>query len=376
MQAVLPIEPHPSQTDVPVNSHAPQSAALTFEALRAAIPAACYQRSVVKGVGFICLVFMVYGATSYLLYTAESLWALAVFAAIRGLTIGPTFIVGHDACHDALTPSPTWNRVLGQIAFLPSWHSFTAWRYRHNFIHHRHTQVLEMDNGYPPASAVQFALMSTWQRLIYRRSRSIPFAGLLYFPEWLHHHPLASAADRADYQKAGKYFALDYLLVLVWVVCEVALFAGVFAHFGLVSASHFHPALMVFFGIFVTQFFWNWQMGVVTFLHHFHPDVVWYSEDAAPGGAERQLRSTIHTSFPLGTNWIMRNILEHTAHHIVPQIPLYHLPAAQAALREAYAKELKSEPLSLATVWRTFSVCKLWDPVAKRWAQYPARSGS
>ena len=178
--------------------------ALSFEAMRAAIPAHCYERSVGMGILFLGLAYGLYGATTYLLYTAESIWALIAFAAIRGLTIGPTFIVGHDACHDALTPSPRWNRVLGQIALLPSWHSFTAWRFRHNFIHHRHTQVLELDDGYPPADAAQFRRMTFLHRLRYRLSRTIPFAGLLYFPEWLGSHLLPDATRRKEYKIAGR----------------------------------------------------------------------------------------------------------------------------------------------------------------------------
>jgi acyl-lipid omega-6 desaturase (Delta-12 desaturase) len=306
-----------------------------------------------------------------LLYTANSWWALVLFAVIRGLTIGPTFIVGHDACHEALTPSPRWNRVLGQMALLPSWHSFTAWRYRHNFIHHRHTQILELDDGYPPADAAQFLRMSGMQRLHYRLSRTIPFAGFLYFPEWLHQQFLPDAASRKAYQLAGRYFALDYALILLWMACEIALFAGAFALMGWVVPSHFSPAVMLFFGIVVTQFFWNWEMGFVTYLHHFHPDVAWHRECDAPRAAERQLISTVHMKFPAGLNWGLFNILEHTVHHIEPEIPLYRLAKAQAALKEAFPGQVTQVPFSLSAVWRTFAVCKIWDPELRRWTGYP-----
>ena len=339
--------------------------------MRAAIPAHCYERSVGMGILFLGLAYALYGATTYLLYTAESLWALSVFAAVRGLTIGPTFIVGHDACHDALTPSARWNRLLGQIALLPSWHSFTAWRFRHNFIHHRHTQVLELDDGYPPADPAQFGRMTFLQKLRYRLSHTIPFAGLLYFPEWLESHLLPGAARRKEYKVAGRYFALDYALVIIWMTCEVALFAGLLARIGLVSESHFHPAVMLFFGIVVTQFFWHWEMGLVTFLHHFHPEVMWYREFEAPPAAERQLISTIHVKFPAGCNWGLFNIIEHTAHHISPQIPLYQLANAQAARKDAYPERVTQEQFSPAMILKTFAVCKLWDPIRKCWIGYP-----
>jgi acyl-lipid omega-6 desaturase (Delta-12 desaturase) len=347
------------------------SSGLSFDAIRAVIPARCYERSIGMGMLFLALTFIVYSALTYLLYTAQSIGALVAFAVIRGLTIGPTFIVGHDACHDALTPNARCNRVLGQIAFLPSWHSFTAWRLRHNFIHHRHTQILELDDAYPPVDAQQFQRMTFWQRLTYRLSRTIPFAGLLYFPEWLHQHLLPSAASREEYKKAGRFFALDYALIMLWMGCEVALFGGVFAHIGFVDASNFQPAVMLFFGLVVTQFFWNWQMGFVTFLHHFHPDVSWYQHADAPGAAERQLVSTVHMKFPVGLNWGMLNILEHTAHHIAPRIPLYQLANAQAALKNAYRSQVTQERISFSTVLKPFAVCKLWDTERKCWVGYP-----
>ena len=344
---------------------------LSFAAIRAAIPAKCYERSISAGIFFLVLAYTLYASTTYLLYTASSFWALLAFATLRGLIIGLTFIVGHDACHEALTPSTRWNRVLGQIALLPSLHSFTVWRYRHNFVHHRHTQVLERDNGYPPADAVQFRRMDVLQRLRYRLSRTIPFAGLLYFPEWLQYQLLPSAVSRAAYKKAGRYFAFDYTLVVLWMLCEVALFAGALSQVGLVTASHFHPAVMLFFGIVVTQFFWYWEMGVVTFLHHFHPGVPWYRDSQAPSTAERQLISTVHVAFPAGMNWGLFNILEHTAHHIAPQIPFYKIAGAQAALQDAYPRLLTRERFSVRTIRKTFAVCKLWDPVGRRWMGYP-----
>src|SRR5512141_2386513 len=41
-------------------------------------------------------------------------------ALAAGFWIGRLFILGHDACHQAYSPSRTLNRVLGRIAFLPS----------------------------------------------------------------------------------------------------------------------------------------------------------------------------------------------------------------------------------------------------------------
>ncbi len=344
----------------------------SFEILKAAIPKQCFSRSVAKGLFVLAAAFVVYGVATTALYFATAWWILIVAAIVRGLTIGPTFIVGHDACHESLTPHPRLNRILGQLAFLPSLHSFTAWKFRHNFIHHRHTQILELDSGYPPLTVTEYAALSSSKKMRYRASRCAPLAGLLYFPEWFTKQLLPSAANREVYKKAGQFYWLDRALLLTWLALEIALFSGLFAQAGLIPAANFSPWVMLFFGIVVTQFVWNWQMGFVTFLHHFHPEVKWYTEAEAPPAAMRQLTSTIHMGFPVGTNWAMLNILEHTAHHIDPKIPLYHLPKAQAALNKAFTADIRQERMTIRAALRAFSVCKLWDVEKRAWVGFEA----
>ena len=46
---------------------------------------------------------------------------LQLFAgAIAGMVIGRLFILGHDACHQSLTPYRWLNRWIGRLVFLPS----------------------------------------------------------------------------------------------------------------------------------------------------------------------------------------------------------------------------------------------------------------
>ncbi len=341
-----------------------------FTTLQAVIPQACFSRSVAKGLLVLIAAFGVYAISTAAVYLSNTWWFLIIAAIARGLTIGPIFIVGHDACHDSLTQHSRLNRVLGQFAFLPSLHSFTAWKFRHNFIHHRHTQILERDSGYPPLTPAEYATLSSWQRRSYRASRTALFAGLLYFPEWLKHHLLVSGSNRKAFRKAGDYFWLDHALVMASLALEIALFAGAFAHLGLLPAPNFAPWIMLFFGIVVTQFVWNWQMGFVTFLHHFHPQVKWYNEADCPSPAKRQLVSTVHMRFPAGTNWVMLNILEHTAHHVDPKIPLYNLPRAQAALNKAFPADVRQEPMTISAALRAFKVCKLWDVEKQTWVGF------
>jgi acyl-lipid omega-6 desaturase (Delta-12 desaturase) len=351
----------------------PQSAEPpTFSAIRSAIPAACFERSTWKGLAALAVTLCVYLGTTAWLYSAAT-WTMLILAAIaRGLSIGPLFIVGHDACHDALTPHPWLNRFIGQLAFLPSLHTFTGWRYGHNFVHHQHTQILERDTGYPPLSPAQFAALPKTARAWYQLSRTPLGAGLLYLPLWWKYQAFPNAVARNQIRLAGPNFSWQQVLVALWLVFEACLFAGVFARIGWLPATYFSPWIMLLCGIFVTQLVWNTQMGFVTFLHHFHPKVAWHNEAEAPSAAQRQLESTVQIIFPAHTHWSMMNIFEHTAHHAMPTLPLYHLPRAQAALNRAFARHIPRERLTLRNISAAFATCKLWDTRAKQWVGYAA----
>ena len=52
-----------------------------------------------------------------------------------GVGIARLFVLGHDACHQALTPSRRANAWLGRIVFLPSLTCFRLWGAGHNLAH-------------------------------------------------------------------------------------------------------------------------------------------------------------------------------------------------------------------------------------------------
>jgi hypothetical protein len=46
-------------------------------------------------------------------------------ATVVALCIDMLFLIGHDACHQALTPNAWLNRIIGRLAFLPSLHPYS-----------------------------------------------------------------------------------------------------------------------------------------------------------------------------------------------------------------------------------------------------------
>jgi acyl-lipid omega-6 desaturase (Delta-12 desaturase) len=343
----------------------------SFDSLRAVLPRGVYKTSYVWALGLTSTVLILQFALIWLCYQAPSLGILLVFSIARGLAMGPVFIVGHDACHDSLSPSSKLNYWLGQLCFLPSWHSFTAWKVRHNHIHHRHTNLRELDSGYPPKTASEYAAATKLEKWRYRASRTPLGAGLLYLPEVFHHQLLPNQASRKSYQKVDTRFTFERWLVRLYITLELALLSGALAALGLINPPPMGGLWVLGCTFFLSHAIWLWQMGFTTFLHHFHPDIAWYSSDnnTSQSAAQRQLVSTVHVDLKTVHN-LMLNIFVHTAHHIDTAIPLYRLRKAQLALQAQFKTQITRYTFSLKRSLACFSVCKLWDDKANRWRGY------
>jgi omega-6 fatty acid desaturase (delta-12 desaturase) len=105
------------------------------------------------------------------------------------------------------------------------------------------------------------------------------------------------------------------------------------------------------------------------YLNHTHPRVAWFTAAEAPNIRDVALLSTVHVIFPGLTNWLFHRIMEHTAHHVRPGIPLYRLKRSQALL-EARHPEVIVERWTLALHLRILRTCKLFDIEKRCWTDY------
>ena len=122
---------------------------------------------------------------------------------------------------------------------------------------------------------------------------------------------------------------------------------------------------------------WNWTVGFVVYLHHTHPDFVWYADKSSWLKEQGILHGTVRYRIRPWWNFLLHNIMEHAAHHLDAKIPLYRLKAAQTALAKL-VPEIPEIELSMRTYWRTVRECKLFDFDRKVWVRFPknARAGA
>jgi omega-6 fatty acid desaturase (delta-12 desaturase) len=106
----------------------------------------------------------------------------------------------------------------------------------------------------------------------------------------------------------------------------------------------------------------TWLIGFATYQHHTHPRVLWYRDENEWSFFRAQVQSTVHVEFPRWIELALNNIMEHTAHHVDPKVPLYRLTDAQDAIETAFGSEnVITERFSFAKLSATLRTCQLYD---------------
>jgi omega-6 fatty acid desaturase (delta-12 desaturase) len=296
-------------------------------------------------------------------------WAKVLLALINGSAGSALFLAGHDAGHGTLVPKRWMNRLIGRICLLPALHPFTAWVHNHNVLHHAFTNVKEKDPGFPPLSVDEYRAKPWFGRWLYRCSRGgVPGLGLMYFTGmWMKWEmfPNAARTPRNRWQ-----FQIDRLIVIAFAIAWIGSLVGVAF---LMEDEPLVPAIVnVLCGFVLPYAVWNIEIGFIIFQQHTHPRVPWYSEldKPKPTFFQAQVKATPHIWFAGPFRFLMRNIMEHTAHHADPRIPHYHLPQAQHQIERQYKKEMVRVIWSRNMLKTTLQTCRLYDYETHRWCDY------
>jgi omega-6 fatty acid desaturase (delta-12 desaturase) len=343
----------------------PSAAAAAARAWRASLPRDRRLRSTGRGV----LVFAVSAAAYALTFLGVLLlpwpWARVACLAACPLAIGGLFVVGHDACHHALTPFGWLNCLLGRLSFLPAWHPYTSWVHAHNRHHHGGTNLKGRESAFVPFTKAEFDALPAWRRWLERFYRTPPGVGVFYAVDFWVVRLLLPPRKYRSPDRVG--LALDRLLVAVFFVLQLGLAARL---------ARANPLLIVPPGVLATGAvllpfaLWIWFMGFVSFIQHTHPRLAWYDEPAKWAFYHVQLRSTAHVVFPWPVERLLNNIMDHAAHHIDPTLPLYVLPQSQRELEEqapGHAVVIRWTP---AEYFRTCRACKLYDFERDCWTDF------
>jgi omega-6 fatty acid desaturase (delta-12 desaturase) len=327
------------------------------------------------GLGFLLFDASVYGVALYGAVTADELWKQLIWSVVAGFCTAGLLIVAHDACHQSLTPNRLLNRIIGTLAFLPALHAYSLWRHGHNFLHHLHTNQRGKDYVWEPLSLREYQQLSAWQKWKYRFYRS--FVGhYFYYPceIWVRRR---FVPRRMHVGTITAEHWLDSLAVIAWMLLLSCLLIAVHAHHKGVAVNDmtlWAEPLLLGIGI---PFFLNGMLNSdSTYLHHTHPAIHWSWDKPQEGWDLHQTRTSIHVRYPQPIDWFLHWIMDHTAHHLQPAIPLYRLKDAQQQLEQQHGEQIVSYRFTFAAMRDILKACKLYDDQQGCWTDFEGRPTS
>lgn len=198
---------------------------------------------------------------------------------------------------------------------------------------------------------------------MYKFYRSFFGIGLYYLYEvWFKHMVFPRQSDKK--RMSASLLAADRFSVALFAVAQVTVSV-------LIARQLQSPIwLAILLAVVVPQLLWNQLMGLVILLHHTHPKVRWFDDLEEWSFFNGQVRGTVHIKFPWPVGTILHHIMDHTAHHVDPRIPLYHLPEAQVAMEQSYPSDVIVSPFSFPNLCRIMRECQLYDYSQHRWLPF------
>lgn len=291
-------------------------------------------------------------------------WTQIILAIVNGNAIATMFNMGHNALHGTLFQQAWMNRFAGRIAMAPSLHPVTSWIYSHNVLHHGYTNIKEKDAGFAPLSLVEYNMLSSFGKYSYRFCRSWYGCGWLYFKEMWFKWEFFPSPQRAP--RNTKAFFVDRLQLALFV------FLWFSSLFWFSVARGENIFIIMFTGFFLPQFLSFFFIGFITLQQHTHPKVAWYSELDSKGTTfiVSQMHSTPHLVFPRVFRVLLRNTMEHTAHHVDTALPFHCLSNAQIELENFFDTCIIRQRWTFMQFVQNTYICKLYDYTRHQWVGY------
>jgi len=347
---------------------APVTTVPSVRDVRANFDELAHRKSTFKGLALFIISVIPYALGYWGFLALEGWWAKLLAMFVLSGAIPALFIIGHDACHQALTPHAWLNRIVGRLAMLPGWHAYAVWDYGHNSLHHGWTNVRTKDLVWTPLSKEEYDAISAPYRFLHRLYRTSWGVGLYYMVEmWI---KFGMTQAKVKTSKTNRLFWADRLSVVAFAITQIVIVTLFTDRAGLSGGWWLVTIELVLAGVIVPFLLWNWLMGFVVFLHHTHPKVPWYGDEQDWTFYAGQIQSVVHVELPRPIELILHNIMEHTAHHVDPRIPLYNLENCQKMLEQAYAGDIVTVPFSWGEYFHTLRTCRLYDYENHRWLDW------
>ena len=295
------------------------------------------------------------------------LWVSLGFCLLNGFAIGLLYLIGHEAAHRSFAPGTVLNDWLARVAFIFPAHSRSVWAEAHNVTHHRYTNVLKKDGVWEPMTLEDYRKAGPVRRAYERFERSA-FGGLTFY-YWGILLTRAGLPLLMDTPNKWRRFAPDIAFMLLSVATLITAI-GLIGPMLDPSRTFWGSVLLGWVVAFVIGM---WIISVSIYLQHTHPDILWFENEDDWSYYEAQIKGSTDVILPWALQKafpLYQEVMDHTAHHAYMTVPIYNVPAAQAAILRTYGDDVISYKITLARYLDIVRKCKLMDPKRKCWVDF------
>lgn len=362
-----------------------------------AIPKHCFERSAIRGLGYVARDIISLGVTFYLankFITPEyipstavraGLWALYTFA--QGLFATGLWVLAHECGHQSFSTSKTLNDTVGWICHSALLVPYFSWKISHGK-HHKATGHMERDMVFVPKTKEVYA--SRYGYLLHELaelSEETPIATAFHlfyqqiggWPVYLLSNVTGHNYHEKQIEGRGKgkangfgggvnhfdptsplYEAKDAKLILL---SDLGLFLTGSTLFAL-GQNFGWTNLLVWY--FIPYLWVNHWLVAITFLQHTDPTLPHYTPTT--WNYTRGAAATIDREFGFIGRTLLHGIVEtHVLHHYVSTIPFYHADEATEAIKPVMGQHYRSDTKGgsigfLKSMWTTMRTCQWVEP--------------
>ncbi|CAM1512016.1 Fc.00g095290.m01.CDS01 [Cosmosporella sp. VM-42] len=372
----------------------------TIKDIRDAIPKHCFNRSALKGYGYILRDLVCLATTFYLFHnyvTPEHipstparalLWGL--YTVLQGLFGTGIWVIAHECGHGAFSDSRLVNDITGWVLHSSLLVPYFSWQISHGK-HHKATGNMERDMVFVPRTREQQA--TRLGRLAHELSElteetpaftllMLIMQQLVGWPNYLitnvtgHNYHERQREGRGKGKKNGLgggvnhfdprsplYEAKDAKLI---VLSDIGI--GITAA-GLVYLTKTFGWSNMLVWYFLPYIWVNHWLVAITFLQHTDPTLPHYTGDE--WNFVRGAAATIDREMGFIGRHLLHGIIEtHVLHHYVSTIPFYNADEASDAIRPVmgkhYRADTKDGPLGfIRALYKSARMCQWVEPSAE-----------
>jgi len=372
----------PSQGPTQVNpvkskvkdAHQHHLAPFTIKEIRDAIPAHCFERSVLMSSAYVVADFAMISGLLYVAHyfnnyispntswiVAIIFWNLLWFA--QGAVMTGVWVIGHECGHQSFSKWKIVNNTVGYVlhtALLVPYHS---WRFTHG-MHHKNTSHMTRDQVFVPKTSTQ--VHGNGPEDVHNVIAESPIAVFMQIfitvtIGWPFY--LATNAWGQDYGRHTSHFNPNSAMFKPDQKLEIHLsnigllvMAGLLTMFGMTFSF---DSLLKYY---IVPYFWvNFWLVAITYLQHTDKRVPHFRGDE--WNFIRGALSTIDRSYGPILNVVFHHIQDtHVAHHLFSQMPHYHAEEATECIKKVLGDYyLEDHRPFLQAMWSTWNECHYVD---------------